>query len=151
MSASFEWAGMTVGQLAALAMDDLRTADRLAVDRDAGSRMYLFRHGRLEIERMARQVVEPQPAGFAPLGCIPLLIATGGVEIIGLGFAGVRQNGASEEAQFLHVFATGHHESWEATLHTRPDGTRRMDRWAPGSPHTLSERTVRAIKGALAG
>ena len=72
--------------------------------------------------------------------------------MIAIAFAGTRptNTGTGPEAAFLHVLDARCHESWEAAINRRTDGTQTLDAWAAGSPDTLSDRAIRAIKIALA-
>ena len=70
--------------------------------------------------------------------------------MIAIAFAGARRTNTGTEAVFLHVLDARCHESWEAAINRRTDGTQTLDAWAAGSPDTLSDRAIRAIKIALA-
>jgi hypothetical protein len=152
MTSMLEWAEMTPANVGAVARGDLGATLRLATGGNVEPRLYLYRLGRLEVERLPPDWFEDQrPAGFVRPRYLPLLATLGRIEIIALAFAARSEDVPSGEAMFVHVLDATRHDSWAAEVRRDRHGRTGFGPWCPGSPQSLSERAICEIRSSLAG
>ena len=145
---SYARSRITCAQLSTVAMLDLDDAVRtMTSSRDLQQRLYLYRRGRLEIQVLPYGTLgRTGSKAWVLSGLIPVLVKSGGVEVIGLAFLRRPDEAGDLESVSLHVLDTEHHEAWTASLVGGPSA---ISCWIPESVDSLDEHAAREIAGAL--
>jgi hypothetical protein len=138
-------------QLAALARDalELDCSGSRTPASDVAPKLYLRRGDRVETLSLPGKAFDEGSAKtWVIRGLAPLLLTTGGVELVALAFTTARRGQAGWTAA-VHVLDGHRHDAWEADIEVGATGVRRLGPWNHAPADSLDPRTIDAITRAL--